>query len=581
MHDALNGILLLVTALIVISILSSMVSYRAGAPLLLVVLGVGLLAGQDGPGGIAFDDAGTAYAIGSVALALILFDSGFGTRAATFKLAAAPAFVLATIGVLLTTALVAWPAHAMFDFTWTEALLLGAIVSSTDAAAVFFLLRVGGITLRERTRSILEVESGSNDPMAIFLTMALVGLVAAQAGEAGPAAHGGSWAALALDFARQMGFGLALGVAGGYAITGLVNRLEIDGSLYPVLVAAAALSLFALTNLLGGSGYLAVYVAGIVAGNRRVRRRRELERFAEGLTWLAQIAMFVTFGLLATPSQFHQVAWPAIGLGFFLIFVARPLAAFAALAPFRLDLSETAFVGFIGLRGAVSILLAILPLLDGLPHARTIFNVTLIVVMMSLVIQGWGLKPLAQLLKLVVPQRLGPIDRIHLELPDEGAHELVAYRLQADSPLLTNRTLPRWVRPALIVREGRSIRHLRIGRLQAGDTIYVFVRPHRRPLLDRLVASPKTPDKTDREFFGDFTVAPDTPVVELGEFYGADLHHPVPGQTVREFLEREFGPPMAVGDRIGLGTIELVVRELDEQRRVTEVGLSLLAKKAR
>ena len=572
MHDTLNGILLLVSALLVIAILSSRLSHRAGAPLLLVVLLVGLLAGEDGIGRIDFDDAPGAYALGTVGLALILFDSGFGTRLSTIRLAAAPALVLATVGVVLTTALIALPIHFLLGFNLLESLLLGSIVASTDAAAVFFLLRVGGITLRERVRSILEVESGSNDPMAIFLALMLVGLLGANAAEPG-------WLAMAIDFVRQMGFGLAFGFAGGWLVVATVNRLDLEGGLYPLLVALAALAIFAVTNLAHGSGYLAVYVAGIVAGNNRIRRRRELERFTEGLTWLAQIAMFMTFGLLATPSEFPAVLWPAILIGLCLIFVARPIAATISLAPFRLGAAETAFIGLIGLRGAVSILLAILPLLESLPHARTIFNVTFILVMMSLIVQGWGLKPLAQVMKLVVPKRLGPIDRIHLELPDEGAHELVAYRLHADSPLLTNRSLPRWVRPALIVRDGRSIRHLRIGRLQAGDTIYVFVRPHRRPLLDRLVASPRALDKNDQEFFGEFTIAPDTPILELAEFYGADLHHRIEGQNVRDFLEREFGPPMAVGDRISLGTIELIVRELDERRHVTEVGLSLLSKK--
>jgi cell volume regulation protein A len=573
MFESFNVWMFLITMLVAISILSTRVSYRAGAPILLVVLFVGLLAGEDGIGGIKFDDGHVAFVIGNVALALILFDAGFGTPKSMLKLAAAPALVLAIVGVLLTMVLFAIAAYGLLGFTPMESLLLGAIVASTDAAAVFYLLRVGGVNLRERVRSILEIESGSNDPVAVLLTTTLVGLVQAGAMEVEADALG-----LAFAVAVEMAVGAAMGVAGGHAIRTLVNRLELEGALYPLLFVATALALFALTNLLHGSGFLAVYAAGLIAGNSRIRRRRELSRFSEGLTWLAQIAMFLTLGLLATPSEFIGIALPALGLGFFLILVARPVAVYVCLRPFRIALPEIAFIGFIGLRGAVSILLALLPLLAGLEAARAMFNVTFIVVLVSLVVQGWGLKPLAHALKLVVPQRRGPVDRIHLELPDEGAHELVAYRLASDSPLLTDPHLPRWVRPALVVRDGRSIRHLRVGRLQPGDTIYVFVRPHRVPLLDRMVASPRSPDHDDREFFGDFTIDPSTPVLELAEFYGADIHAHSRDGSVREFLEREFGSAIEVGDRIGLGTIELVVREIDAARRVVDVGMSILSK---
>jgi len=261
-----------------------------------------------------------------------------------------------------------------------------------------------------------------------------------------------------------------------------------------------------------GSGFLAVYIAGLLAASRGIRRSNELRRFQQGLSWLAQIAMFVTLGLLATPSEFPALLVPGVVLGLFLALVARPLAVYVCLLPFKISWQESTFVAFIGLRGAVSILLAILPLIAGLPEARTLFNVAFIAVMVSLVVQGWGLGPLARALGLVVPERLGAIDRIQLDLPDAAAHELVVYRIGNDSPLLTQKNLPRWVRPALVVREGKSIRSMRVERLRAGDTIYVFVRPHRIALLDRLIASPRAPDATDREFFGDFEIDLDTSI---------------------------------------------------------------------
>jgi len=563
-----NAITLFIAAIVVVSVLSTIFSFRAGAPILLVFLGVGFLAGEDGIGRVVFDDAEVAFQVGSIALALILFDSGFGTPLRSFRAAAAPAVTLATVGVLLTAGLFALAARVLLPLDWAQALLLGAILASTDAAAVFFLLRAGGIHLRDRVRSTLEVESGSNDPMAIFLTLMLVGVLSVDAA-------GLSWIEALLEFARQMGLGLLFGWIGGHIVRLAVNRLPLEVGLYPVLVAALAIAGFALTNLAGGSGYLAVYVAGLLAASGKIRHANELRRFQQGLTWLAQIAMFVTLGLLATPSEFPAVLLPGVLLGLFLVLVARPIAVGLCLLPFRMSWQENVFVGFVGLRGAVSILLAILPLMAALPDARLIFNVAFIAVLVSLLVQGWGLAPLARALHLVVPERHGAIDRIQLDLPDETAHELVAYRLAADSPLIAERRMPRWVRPALVVRDGRSLRSMRVERLRAGDVIYVFVRPHRIPLLDRLVASPRAPDKSDREFFGDFAVDLDVPVADLADFYGGEVHADKRGLSVRHFLEREFGDAVEVGDRIGLGAIELIVREVDERQRVVEAGLAV------
>lgn len=570
MIETYNAVLMVIALLAIVSITSTLFSFRAGAPILLVFLLVGFLAGEDGLGRIDFDNVEAAFVIGSIALALILFDSGFGTPLASFRMVAAPAITLATLGVVATAALVALAAHFLFGLGWQHALLLGAIVASTDAAAVFFLLRVGGIRVRERVRATLEVESGSNDPMAIFLVLGLVALFR-------PESDGLGWSTLLL-FVQQMGLGLLLGLIGGYVIVRIVNRLELEGALYPLLVMALALAVFSATNLAGGSGFLAVYVAGLVAGNRRIRRGNELRRFQQGLTWLAQIAMFVTLGLLATPSEFPAVLLPGIGLGLVLAFVARPLSTMLCLAPFGFSRAEHAFIGWVGLRGAVSILLAILPVAYGLDDGRLLLNLAFLIVLVSLVLQGRTIAPFAKRLRLVIPERGGAIERIRLDLPDDAAHELVAYRLHEDSPILGQLAMPRWVKPALIVRDGQSIRSMRLDRLRAGDVLYIFVRPHRIPLLDRLVASPKPPEPGDREFFGEFEVAPDSPIEDLAAFYGAVVREDKRGQSVRRFLEREFGDSVEVGDRIGLGPIELVVRRLDEARHIVEVGLSFTRK---
>ena len=347
------------------SALTSLISQRIGAPLLLVFLGIGILAGEDGLLGIDFDSGGTAYFIGSLALAIILFDSGFATPLSSYRVAAGPALTLATLGVVLTTGFVGAAAHWLFGTDWTQALLLGAIVASTDAAAVFFLLRAGGVVIRERVRATLEIESGANDPMAIFLTATLVEMAAIDV--AGTAMG----VELVADFAAQIGLGLLLGAAGGGLIVLLLGRLRrFEAGLYPITALAGALVVFSATGLLGGSGFLAAYIAGLVAGNWPVRLAFRIRNFQVGMTWLAHIGMFLTLGLLATPSEFSAILWPAVGLAAVLILVARPLAVWPCLLPFGFNPREVLFVGWVGLRGAVSILLAICPGLAVSQEAR-------------------------------------------------------------------------------------------------------------------------------------------------------------------------------------------------------------------
>ena len=388
---------LIAAALIVVSGYTSLLAFRFGAPLLLVFLLLGLLVGEDGFG-IHFDDASLAFFIGSLALAVILFDSGFGTKLSSLRTAAAPAIILATLGVLLTTALVGIAAHVMIGLPWLEAFIVGAVISSTDAAAVFFLLRVGGITIQERVRATLEIESGSNDPMAIFLTITLVELILANNDQSG-VSH------FLSNFVQQMGVGLVFGLAGGFLIVRMANAVQLEPGLYPIVVLAAALAVFGATGALGGSGFLAAYVAGILAGNSQIVGKLTLLRFQAGFTWLAQISMFLILGLLATPSQFSSIALQAIGLALFLTFVGRPLAVWLCLLPFNYRPNETAFIAWVGLRGAVSILLAIMPLAAGLPNGQLYFNVAFIMVLTSLLLQGWTIRPMARWLGLVVPPR--------------------------------------------------------------------------------------------------------------------------------------------------------------------------------
>jgi cell volume regulation protein A len=568
MIEGVYLITLIGTVLVLVASFSSLLAFRFGAPLLLMFLGIGLAAGVDGLG-ISFDNASMAYYIGSIALAIILFDSGFGTTMQSFRQAAGPAITLATLGVIATTILFGVAARYVLGLPWLEAFLLGAIVGSTDAAAVFFLLRIGGITIREKVRSTLEIESGSNDPMAIFLTVALVELIAAGSGAEAVSV------AILVDFVMQMGLGVLAGVLGGMMVVGLVNRLSMERGLIPIFVMALALLVFAVTGAIGGSGFLAVYVAGLYAGNRNLRSAPVFRPFQEGMTWLAQIAMFLLLGLLATPSQFGAIAIPAVLLALFLTFIARPIAVWLCLLPFRFQRQETAFVSWVGLRGAVSILLAIVPLLGGLDNAILFFNCAFIIVLVSLVLQGWTINPLAKRLGLVIPARIGPVDKVELELPGTAHHELLAYRVVPNSPVAKGERIPRWARPSLVVRDGQSMRYQYAGRLRANDYVYLFISPRYPRLLDRLFASPAPVAGDDADFFGAFAIDPGRPARELEAAYGPALREGEEEMTIGELMASRLGGRTEFADRVPIGDVELIVRDVDQDGRVTSVGVSL------
>ncbi len=568
MIETMQIAILIGSGLLVLSILTSLVSFRIGAPLLLLFLVIGLLAGVDGPGGIAFDDSSGTFFVGSLALAIILFHSGFETRWQTLRNAAGPAVVLATLGVVLTAGLFGVAAYFLLGLPLPEALLLGAIVSSTDAAAVFFLLRVGGITIRDRVRSTLEVESGSNDPMAIFLVVALLELILSGAGldTLGPS--------LLQAFALQMGLGLVLGLAGGWLMVRGINLIELEPGLYPIAVLGGALMLFAFTALLGGSGFLAVYVAGLVAGNMRIRARPHLHRFQDGLAWLAQIVMFLLLGLFATPSTFGEIALPVIVLAILLVILIRPLAVTILLLPFGFRRNEMAFISVVGLRGAVSILLAIMPIMARMENGQTLFNAAFLIVLVSLLAQGWSIRPLARWLGVVVPPRQGPVDKVELELPGTAHHELVVYHITEGSPVARGHRLPRWARPSLVVRGGRSLRVHQAGHLLPDDYVYIFAAPDFIHLLDRLFASRAELDPADIEFYGELPIVPDAPVAALAATYGLAIERDPATVRVADYLEQRLGGHPEPGDRLTLGSIDLIVRSVDEAGKIAEIGLS-------
>jgi NhaP-type Na+/H+ and K+/H+ antiporter len=388
-----HEVILLGGGLGILSILAAVASRRIGAPMLLAFLALGMLAGEDGLLRIHFDDYATSYLIGSVALAVILFEGGLKTPVSMLRAAFWPAFVLATLGVVVTAGIVGGVVAVVDGLPIAPSLLVGAVVAPTDAAAVAVLLRTSGAALPARLHALLEVESGLNDPMSVFLTLLLIHIIAV------PGAFGVS--AAAILFLEEMLGGAILGLAGGWLLGRAMRWLPLEPALATVFLLGAALGLFGFAQLLGASGFLAVYLAGVVTRATLSPARSDIAPFFEGMAWLSQIVLFLMLGLLVTPHLLPEFIPGAIGGAAALIFLARPAAVFGTLLPFRLPWREAAFASWVGLRGAVPIYLSIIPALGDPERGGSLFASMFIVVVLSLIVQGWTVGLSARLLGFV------------------------------------------------------------------------------------------------------------------------------------------------------------------------------------
>jgi potassium/hydrogen antiporter len=569
--DYSNQIVLFGSLLVLVSIVASVLSSRFGAPLLLVFLVLGMLAGEDGPGGIQFSDIHLAQFVGSIALAIIIFDGGLRTRKEVFRVALWPAVSLAILGVIITAVVVGAIATWLLKVHWMHGLLIGAIIGSTDAAAVFGLLHTSGTELKQRVAATLEIESASNDPMAIFLTLALVAVLAA----------GGTTLTLDIvaDFFKQFGIGALTGAGGGLLLAALVNRLDLVTGLYPLLVAAGGLLIFAAAIAAGGSGFLAIYLAGIVLGNKPLRASQNILRVHDGLAWLSQITMFLMLGLLITPSELVKISFEGLVIALALMFLARPVAVFASLLPFRFPWREQLFISWIGLRGAVPMILAIFPMTAGVENSTLYFNIAFFVVLTSLLCQGWTMVPAARGLGLEIPPTRDPVERFNLNIPGHLEREILCYRVNANTALanrpLESVPLPVDSHVTTVVREQSVLTADKDLVLMADDLVYVFADPGSIPQLNRLFDPHLVPDRLEEHrFYGDFILNGTALLADISEVYGFAFPGSYREQTLDSYLNRVFHGRPVVGDVAPLSTAELVINEID-QGRITKVGLRL------
>lgn len=563
--DALNLTLLIGAGLLFVGLLLGSLSLRFGVPSLLVFLLVGMAAGQDGPGGIQFNDFELAYLVSNIALAIILLDGGLRTRLALFRVGLRPALTLATFGVAISAGLVGAFASWLLGVDWRIGLLLGGIVGSTDAAAVFNLIKGTGINLNERVASTLEVESGLNDPMAIFITVLLIDVISQ------PQLSLGREVVLVL--VQQFGIGALLGLGLGAVLAELLLRLRGNSGVHALLLCAGGASIFAATNALGGSGFLAVYLAGLIAGNRRGGVGDDLLGAMDSMAWLAQSGMFLLLGLLVTPSTLGDRVGEALLIALFLMLLARPISVWLCLLPFHFDWREKLFISWTGLRGAVPIVLAMFPLLANIGNTRLLFDVTLMVVLASLLLQGGSMAPLARWLRVALPALPQPLQVTAWQ--GGGPRQLIQFVVEAGARA-----------------EGKSLGELALGEAQpllvlrgeqqqvdphtliiAGDHVAWLAT-----LADEanLAALCQTITPSIKRFYGDFTVRGDVQLADLLLAYGLDADTLPDGKrrlTLDALFRRRIGQPV-VGDAVVICGLRLRVRSMDGER-VDQVGIRL------
>ncbi|MFD2671754.1 potassium/proton antiporter [Marinicrinis sediminis] len=489
MHATVDGSILLFSTLLIIGVITTKFSSRVGVPSLVFFIAVGMLLSQF----IYYDSIFLTQLFGIMALIVILFEGGMQTKWTQVKKVIVPSVTLATVGVLITAGIIGVLARYILDLSWLEGLLFGAIVGSTDAAAIFAVL--GSKNIRTKLTSTLEAESGTNDPMAIFLTVTLIALIQDP---------NSSFLSLIVGFLWQMGAGLLMGWLLGKLSVWMINKINLDSSgLYPVLSMALAVLTYSLTTLIQGSGLLAVYIMAVTVGNADLTYRHSIFRFNEGFAWMMQILMFILLGLLVFPDQLVSVIWQGLGLSLLLMLVARPIGVFASMIFMKYDFKEMTFLSWAGLRGAVPIVLATYPMIAGIENSQLIFNVVFFVVLTSALVQGSTVSFLASKLGLLSRKKAAAPHTLELVSIGKTNSEIIEIDVEEDSAVVGQEiqqvTLPDKTLITAIVRQNDIITPKGQTTIQEGDILYVLLPKYLRAQVKTQFNRKETPEQTEQD----------------------------------------------------------------------------------
>ena len=586
--DTLNILYLVGAVLIFASIMASTLSARLGVPLLLLFLIVGMLAGEQGILGIEFSQYGLANFVGQAALACILLDGGLRTSFKSFRVGLKPAITLATWGVLVTVLVLGVFVTWLLDVDWRFGLLMAAIVGSTDAAAVFSLLRNGGVKLKDRVQATLELESGANDPLAILL---VTGLIALNVDPAGQTAFG----FLVLLF-QQLSFGLGMGLLFGYLLSRLLPKIHLAEGMYAILILSAGLAVFAATNLIGGSGFLAVYLTGVLIGNHKVRSTEHVMRVMDSFAWLSQAVLFVVLGLLVTPSNVLNVWHYSVAIAAFMIFVARPIAVYTSVKPFKFKDREIGFISWVGLRGAVPITLAILPVMAGIDNAFMLFDIAFGVVVLSLILQGTTIPTMANLFKVRIPTNKDPKEEHEVWVSDKASITLYEFEAQSGAfaigrhPMGISKGIsPDEISIFALVRGQQIVVVDENTKIKFGDSVWYAMRGNHASKIAKIFNDTTLDRKAIDDFYGDWLLSPSVKLGDLPFFSEAMVAKPLVKtlktteadstkdmweQTVAEYVTSHLGTAPVSGDTVVVNDEwSLVIKEVGEKGKLRSIGL--------
>ncbi|WP_394210430.1 potassium/proton antiporter [Psychrobacter piscatorii] len=586
--DTLNILYLVGAVLIFASIMASTLSARLGVPLLLLFLIVGMLAGEQGILGIEFSQYGLANFVGQAALACILLDGGLRTSFKSFRVGLKPAITLATWGVLVTVLVLGVFVTWLLDVDWRFGLLMAAIVGSTDAAAVFSLLRNGGVKLNDRVQATLELESGANDPLAILL---VTGLIALNVDPAGQTVFG-----FLVLLLQQLSFGLGMGLLFGYLLSRLLPKIHLAEGMYAILILSAGLAVFAATNLIGGSGFLAVYLTGVLIGNHKVRSTEHVMRVMDSFAWLSQAVLFVVLGLLVTPSNVLNVWHYSVAIAAFMIFVARPIAVYTSVKPFKFKDREIGFISWVGLRGAVPITLAILPVMAGIDNAFMLFDIAFGVVVLSLILQGTTIPTMANLFKVRIPTNKDPKEEHEVWVSDKASITLYEFEAQSGAfaigrhPMGISKGIsPDEISIFALVRGQQIVVVDENTKIKFGDSVWYAMRGNHASKIAKIFNDTTLDRKAIDDFYGDWLLSPSVKLGDLPFFTEVmasetlvktlkttDEAHAqnMWEQTVAEYVTSHLGTAPVSGDTVVVNDEwSLVIKEVGEKGKLRSIGL--------